>query len=143
MNKSKILGTALMILALASCGSVRFDINGVDHETLIVKTVEPEETGCTNDSECGQGRVCATVRGEYPGSCASTGGGALLIGAAILGAAVMAGQDGGGGGISRGAAAEPAQNGNYQGCCSYHTGVNSCGGTKIICNDGWISGCDC
>jgi hypothetical protein len=187
MKKSKFLAIIVMIISLYSCGSVRFDINGVDHERLIKKTAGPgeytpydhgcygeadcdgqkciiendvypgkcinadqlraaAEAGCTSDSECGEGRICATVKGEYPGSCASTGGGALLIGAAILGAAAVMANEGygtGGGSVSRGAAAEPAPKGNYQGCCSYHNGVNSCGGTKIICNDGWTSGCDC
>jgi hypothetical protein len=132
------------ILLLTSCGHVQFDINGVGHENSVVSTEESLD-GCFRDSDCTDGKVCATIKGEYPGSCAGTGGGGLLIGGLLLGAAAaaMANEDGGYRGTAGSNYAPPVQNTNYQGCCSYHNGVNSCGGQKIVCNDGWISGCDC
>lgn len=36
---------------------------------LLMKDVK----GCMSDEECGKGKICATVRGEYPGSCAKGG----------------------------------------------------------------------
>ncbi len=133
----------IFVLILVSCGMIRFDPNGVDHEKLVTKNT-PEE-GCFRDVDCAYGKVCATVRGGYPGSCADPAGNGLLIGAAFLGAAALAiGQ-----GASNGPApaSQPANNSyhsnDHRGCCSYHSGINSCGGFKIICNDGWTSGCDC
>lgn len=36
-------------------------------------TVQKKPEGCNQNSDCPGGSVCATVRGEYPGSCAATG----------------------------------------------------------------------
>lgn len=36
---------------------------------LIIK----DSKGCMNDNDCGEGKICATVGGEYPGSCANKG----------------------------------------------------------------------
>lgn len=142
--KISLIYILVIQILFTSCGHVRFDINGVDHEKSVVKNTP--DGGCYKDTDCQDGKVCATVKGEYPGSCASTGGAGLLVGALLIGVAAAAAASDGGSeqGVSRGAAgAAPAQNSNYQGCCSYHNGVNSCGGTKILCNDGWLSGCDC
>lgn len=143
--KNSLILLIIAQLMFTSCGHVKFDINGVDHDKAVVST-EESLNGCFSDNDCVDGKVCATIKGDYPGSCASTGGGGLLLGAVLIGVAAAAAM-GSDGGATRGAAgssyAEPAQNTNYQGCCSYHGGVNSCGGTKIMCNDGWTSGCDC
>lgn len=43
---------------------------------VVAKASEPKSnsaSGCMKDNECPTGMVCATVRGEYPGSCAATG----------------------------------------------------------------------
>jgi hypothetical protein len=95
--------TFLLVSSLISCGT-RFDIHGVDHEKLLrdanttslnndvskeEKELE-ESSGCMKDTDCEPNEVCATVKGELPGSCAQIGGDGLLLGAAILGAAAAA-----------------------------------------------------
>lgn len=32
-----------------------------------------DSKGCMSDAECSDGKICATVGGDYPGSCAKTG----------------------------------------------------------------------
>lgn len=60
------------------------------------------ESGCMKDTDCREGKVCATIKGEYPGSCADKGSPGELLGAIAVGAmaaaAVAASQNNSGGG---------------------------------------------
>jgi hypothetical protein len=94
----KKLVTIFLILSQVSCGT-RFDIHGVGHEKLKKEQKQEQETaetsdsksGCMKDSDCKDGKVCATVKGELPGSCAGkTSGSELMVGALIIGAAAAA-----------------------------------------------------
>lgn len=75
------------------------------------------EGGCMKDADCAAGKVCATVRGEYPGSCSDEGKAGELLGAIAIGAmaaaAVAASQNnqggGGGGGTANRSSYVPGQ----------------------------------
>lgn len=140
----KSLTSILLCFVLTACGMIRFDINGVDHDRAVTST----STGCMSDSDCTDGKVCATVKGEYPGSCAGTGGAGLLIGAAVLGVAAAAASADGGGQAGPAPASYQQQDQtiyrqDLRGCCSYHGGIDYCSYGALYCKDGWISGCGC
>ncbi len=135
----------LLAFSITSCGMLRFDINGVDRDSYVASN----EGGCTSDSECGEGRVCAPVKGEFPGSCARTGDGAAILGVLAIGALAIGAAAGGGGSPSYTPGPTPAsyQNQDYRqdlrGCCSWHGGIDYCGAGSLYCKDGWVSGCGC
>lgn len=136
----------IICFALSSCSSIRFDIRGVDRDIQVSEV----RSGCMQDSDCSDGKVCATVKGEFPGSCAGKGDDGLIIGAIILGAAAAANSGGGGYPAPASYGPSPASYNQYRvprqdlrGCCSYHGGINYCSYGRLYCNDGWVSGCGC
>lgn len=110
--------TFILILSQVSCGT-RFDLHGVDRDQKLQEQQVAREAagGCMKDADCTGGKVCATVRGEYPGSCADEGHAGELLGAIAVGAmaaaAVAASQNnqggGGGGGTTNRSSYVPGQ----------------------------------
>lgn len=139
----------LLTLAFSvSCGSIQFDPNGVGRDQYISENKD----GCNSDVECGEGKVCAPVKGEFPGSCARTGDGPAVLGALAIGALAVGAAATGGEGSSGPTPASNYPQNNYQGqqyrqdfrgCCSYHGGIDYCSYGILFCKDGWRSGCGC
>lgn len=145
----KIFTLIMMLLIQSSCGHIQFDVNGVG--TVVVT----QNTGCMSDSDCVEGKTCATVKGEFPGSCASRadGQGDILlgvIGAAAAATALSQGGGSGGGGYTvpsnsyyRTPSNQNDTSRGLQGCCSHYGGISYCSGGTLYCTDGWVSRCRC
>lgn len=64
-------------IELRSGNLSRSGVKNVKADARIKMTLElqlmAKGSGCMSDRDCPQGKTCASVRGEYPGSCAATG----------------------------------------------------------------------
>lgn len=75
MNNKNLKYKANMLAYSDAPTKVDVDTSGFpEPQKIATGRIEPiSRNSCMKDSDCPQDTVCATVRGEYPGSCAATG----------------------------------------------------------------------